>query len=98
MKGEAAEEPPDLASLLGVVEKTLVSFGMEPAEARQRLNLWRAQQHHIEGQALEALLSNMGPEEQAQHLLRWAIEGQIVEDDLREGAAALGIDLDPPPD
>lgn len=99
MKVKAAEEgPPDWTAILEVVEKALVSVGMEPMEARHRINLWKARQHALEGQALESLLPGMTPEEQAQQLLRWALEGQVLEDDLRVGAATLGLDLDPPPD
>lgn len=70
------------------------SFGFPDAEARHRVALWRARQHSLEGQALEALLPSLSPEERAQRLLAWALQGGELEDDLRQGAAALGLGLD----
>jgi len=98
VKVKAAEEPPDWTAILAVVAQMLVNVGMDPAEAQQRINLWKARQHNLEGQALETLMPGMDPGEQAQQLLRWALEGEVIEDDLRRGAAALNFDPDPPPD
>ncbi len=97
MKVKAAEEPPDWAAILAVVAQMLVNVGMDPAEAQQRINLWKARQHNLEGQALETLLPGMNLAEQAQQMLRWALEGEVLEDDLRSGAAALGMVFDPDP-
>lgn len=69
------------------------SFGLAEAEARQRVTLWRARQHSLEGQTLEALLFSLSPEERAQRLFQWALQGAEVENGLVEGAAELGIDL-----
>lgn len=90
---------PTLEAIAAQVLAILVeTFDFPEAEARQRIALWRAQQHNLEGQALESLLPGMNPEQQAQELLRWALEGLALEDDLRSGAAALDFDPDPPPD
>ena len=69
------------------------SFDFPEAEARQRLALWRAQQHDVAGQALAVLLPGMTQEERHAALLKWTLEGLFVERDLRAGAAHLGIDL-----
>lgn len=97
MKVKAAADPPDWSSALELVETILVNVGLAPTEARQRVVLWRARQHHLEGQALETLFFRMDPSEHADQILRWALEGQAVEEDLRAGASALGIILDPDP-
>lgn len=68
------------------------TFDFPAAEARHRLNLWRAQQHALEGQALEELLPALSVEERAQALLRWALAGELLERDLKTGVA----ELDPP--
>ncbi len=82
----------DLEQILATVESLLVdTFGFPADEARHRLNLWRAQQHTLEGQALEATLPTLPLEERAQALLRWALEGEFLESDLREGARTLGL-------
>lgn len=84
----------DLEQILATVEALLVgTFGFPAAEARHRLNLWRAQQHALDGQALEGILPTMKPDERAQSLLRWALEGEFLERDLREGATTLGFPL-----
>ena len=99
MKAREAGQPLDLEAIAAqVVALMVTTFGFPEAEARQRIALWRAQQHKLEGQALESLLPGMNPEEQAQSLMRWALRGLTIEEDLRTGAAALGVDLDPPPD
>ena len=99
MKAQEAGQPLDLEAVAAQVVAIMVTtFGFPETEARQRIALWRAQQHNLEGQALECLLPGMSPEQQAQELLRWALEGQVIEDDLRSGAAALHFDPDPPPD
>lgn len=99
MKAPEAGQPLNLEAIAEqVVALMVTTFGFPEAEARQRITLWRAQQHSLEGQALESLLPGMTPEKQAQELLRWALEGQFIEDDLRRGAAALDFDPDPPPD
>lgn len=96
MKAQAGE-PLDLDSIAEQVVALLVStFHFPEPEALQRVTLWRARQHELEGQVLDGLLPSLAAEEQTQHLLRWALEGREIEDDLRAGAAALG--LDPPPD
>ncbi|MFN8606873.1 MAG: hypothetical protein U0931_05040 [Vulcanimicrobiota bacterium] len=98
MKAQAGE-PLDLEALTDKVVAILVrTFDFPEAEARQRVTLWRARQHHLEGQALETLLPELSAESQAQQLLRWALEGQEVENELLAGAAALRLDVDPPPD
>lgn len=83
----------DLEKILATVESLLVdTFGFSAAEARHRLNLWKAQQHALEGQALEAILPGLSLEEQGQAVLRWALEGELLERDLREGAGLLDPD------
>ncbi len=85
----------ELEQMLTTVERLLVdTFDFPPAEARHRLNLWRAQQHTLEGQALEATLPALSLEERAQALLRWALAGETLERDLRTGAAELDIQID----
>lgn len=91
MKAPEAGESLDLEAIAASVVAALVTFGMPETEARHRINLWKAAQHDLEGQALEAL----PPEARAEHLLRWALEGQAIEDDLRAGAAALALDIPP---
>lgn len=98
MKAQAGE-PLDLESVQEQVVALLVNaFDYPEPEARQRVTLWRARQHDLEGQALESLLPELSVERQAQQLLRWALEGHEIETDLLAGAAALGLDVDPPPD
>ena len=91
MKAPEAGEPLDLEAVAASVVAALVTFGMPETEARQRINLWRSAQHDLEGQALEALPHEV----RAEHLLRWALEGLAIADDLRAGAAALGLDFPP---
>jgi hypothetical protein len=90
MSGESL----DLDAIANQVVAILVStFDFPEAEARHRINLWKAQQHNLEGQALEAVLPNLTPEKRAQALLQWALTGQELEGQLREGGAKLGLDL-----
>lgn len=87
-------EQPELEAVAELVLRLLVdTFDFPEAEARQRLALWRAQQHSLEAQALEAALPLMTPEQRTQELLRWALEGDQVERELRDGAGRLGVDL-----
>ncbi len=87
-------QAPDLVALGEQVIRLLVdTFDFPEAEARQRINLWRAQQHDLAGQALEAILPGMTQAERDAALLKWALEGLFVERDLRDGAAKLGLDL-----
>lgn len=91
-----AEPGLDLEAILGQVERLLVdTFGFPEAEARQRLTLWRAEQHRLEGEALGTLLPGMSPDQGTQALLRHLLEGHALADQLRAGAAELGLD---PPD
>lgn len=69
------------------------SFGFSEVEARHRVALWRARQHNLEGEALEAQLRALPPDERAQRLLQWALQGAELEGVLRRGAAELGLDL-----
>lgn len=69
------------------------SFDFPEAEARHRLNLWRARQHDLAGQALEVTLPGMTAEEREAALLQWALQGLFLEQDLRTGAAELGLGL-----
>jgi len=69
------------------------SFDFPEAEARHRLNLWRARQHDLAGQALEVTLPGMTAEEREAALLQWALQGLFLERDLRKGADELGFDL-----
>ena len=97
MKVKAAAEPPEWTPVLELVETILVSVELEPAEAKQRVNLWMARQHLLEGQALETLLPGMEPADADLQLLRWSLEGHANDEDLRASAVALGILLDPDP-
>lgn len=86
--------PEDLEAIAEKAIGILVeSFDFPEAEARQRLALWRAQQHDLAGQMLAILLPGMTQEERDAALLKWALEGLFLERDLRAGAAQLGIDL-----
>ena len=97
--GGAGEGPrsDDMPDLEAIAEKALAilvgSFDFPEAEARQRLNLWRARQHDLAGQALEVMLPGMSQEERDAALLKWALEGLFLERDLRDGAAQLGHEL-----
>jgi hypothetical protein len=87
-------QAPDLVALGEQVIRLLVdTFDFPEAEARQRINLWRARQHDLAGQALEVILPGMTQAERDAALLKWALEGLFVERDLRDGASKLGIDL-----
>lgn len=87
-------QAPDLVALGEQVIGILVStFDYPEPEARQRINLWRARQHDLAGQALEVILPGMTQAEQDAALLKWALEGMFLERDLRDGAARLGLDL-----
>ena len=87
----------DLDAVCQQVIALLVStFDFPEAEARQRINLWKARQHDLEGQALQGILPHLSPEERAQELLRWALQGDQLEAELRKGATDLGIPLEPP--
>lgn len=90
-------EPDDLEAACVTVLRLMVdTFGFSEAEARHRLALWRARQHQLEGEALDRTLPGMSREEQARELLRWVLEGEQVESDLRSGAAELGLRVNPP--
>lgn len=93
----ADPHPEEIPDLEAIAEKALAilvgSFDFPEAEARQRLNLWRARQHDLAGQALEVLLPGMGQEEKDAALLKWALEGLFLERDLRDGAKQLGHQL-----
>lgn len=93
MKAKSPGEPAKLEAVQEQVVALLVSIGLPACEAVHRLNLWRARQHDLEGQALECILPSLPDDQQDQALLRWALEGQQLEDNLRAGAAALGLDL-----
>ncbi len=81
----------DLEAICDQVVYLLVNtFDFPEAEARQRINLWKADQHRLEGE----VLASLSPEERAQHLLRWVIEGDQVEKALRDGAKELGLTLE----
>jgi hypothetical protein len=87
----------DLEAIGDQVVRILVdSFDYPETEARQRVTLWRSQQHDLAGQALGAILSGMTREEREQALLKWAVEGLLLERDLMAGAEKLDIDLDQP--
>lgn len=84
----------DLEAICEQVVSLLVStFDFPEAEARHRINLWKARQHDLEGQALQGILPHLSPEERAQELLRWALQRAEIEGDLRKGAAQMGFDL-----
>lgn len=90
------DTPLDLEAICEQVVSLMVgTFDFPEAEARHRINLWKAQQHHLEGQALEAIMPHLSPEEKAQELLRWVLEGDKIEADLRHGAKELGIEIKP---
>lgn len=90
----APDQVPNLETLCDRVIGILVdTFDFPADEARQRLTLWRSQQHDLTGAALEAMLPAMGPAEKEAALLKWALEGAMIQADLRDGAARLGIDL-----
>ncbi|MBX3169266.1 MAG: hypothetical protein KF760_17815 [Candidatus Eremiobacteraeota bacterium] len=93
MKADSPRQPAKLEAIEEQVVAMLVSIGLPAAEAAHRINLWRARQHDLEGQALEAILPGLTPDQQDQAVLRWALEGQQLEDNLRAGACALGLDL-----
>ena len=80
-----------------VVSLMVGTFDFPEAEARHRINLWKARQHQLEGQALEAIIPHLSPEEKAQELIRWVLEGDKIEADLRQGAKELDIEIDPSP-
>lgn len=86
-----------MSELDGLCERVLSimveSFGFSDAEARHRLALWRAEQHQLEGQALEILLPAQSAGDQAESLRRWLLEGDQIRSDLLDGAAALRLDL-----
>lgn len=85
---------PDLEAACEKALSILVeSFDYPEAEARQRLNLWRARQHSLEGQALQVLLPGMAAADRDAALLQWALQGMLLEQDLRAGAAQLGTPL-----
>ncbi len=85
----------DLEAIGDQVVRMLVdSFDYPEKEARHRVTLWRSQQHDLAGQALGAILPGMAREEREQALLKWAVEGLLLERDLRTGAAYLDIPLD----
>lgn len=87
-------EPLDLETILEKVVSILVStFDFPEEEARHRVTLWKSQQHDLEGQALAGILPLLSPEQKAQELLRWALEGKELEQHLRHGAKELGLDL-----
>lgn len=94
--GEQGPQGPEL-DLEGVGRKALSilveSFDFPEAEARHRLNLWKARQHDLAGQALEVTLPGMTGEEREAALLQWALNGLFLEKDLRRGASELGLDL-----
>lgn len=86
----------DIENMLAIVERLMVeTFGFAEGDARQRLSLWKLQQHTLEGQALESLLPSLSPEDKARELLRWALEGKQLEGELRASSAQMGIDLTP---
>ena len=91
----APEGPvPDLEAVCAKVLAIMVeSFDFPEAEARHRLTLWKAQQHNLQAQALEAILPGMTAQERDAALLQWALEGLFLDRDLRSGASALNLDL-----
>lgn len=92
------DAPLDLEAICEQVVSLMVgTFDFPEAEARHRINLWKARQHHLEGQALEAIVPHLSPEEKAQELIRWVLEGEKIEADLRQGAKELEIEIDPSP-
>lgn len=70
------------------------SFGFEEAEARHRVNLWRARQHNLEADALQPLLAQMCPQDAQAELVRWILAGAEVEADLRASASDLRIKVE----
>lgn len=89
------EAPLDLDSILKQVAGMMVgTFGFSEAETQQRINLWKAQQHALEGDLFPSLAAGMSQQERDQALLEWAVKGLALESDLREGAARLGLALD----
>ncbi len=92
----SGDTPLDLEAICEQVVSLLVgTFDFPEAEARHRINLWKAQQHDLEGQALEAILPHLSPEKKAHELLRWVLEGEKIEADLRYGATELGLEIEP---
>jgi hypothetical protein len=74
---------PDLESIAERVVAILVeTFDFPETDARHRIALWRAQQHNLEGQVLESLLPLMSPEQRAESLVRWVLEGRRIEAEL----------------
>ncbi len=89
-----ADQVPSLEELCDRVIGILVdTFDFPADEARHRLALWRSQQHHLAGSALEVILPTMSPAEKDAALLKWALEGAMLQAELRDGAARMGIDL-----
>lgn len=91
------DAPLDLDAVCRQVVAILVdTFGYSVAESTQRVNLWRARQHGLEAQVLAGILPAMGPEEAQRELLRWMLEGEALDADLRSGARELELEIDPP--
>ena len=76
-----------------VVSIMIGTFGFSETEARHRLALWQAQQHQLEGQALDVLLPALSPGDQAEALRQWLRAGDDLRSQLLDGAAALRLDL-----
>jgi hypothetical protein len=89
------EAPLDLDAILKQVAGMMVStFGFSEDETRQRINLWKAQQHALEGDLLASMSAGKSQSERDQALLEWAVKGLGIESDLRDGASKLGLTLD----
>ena len=76
-----------------IVAIMIGTFGFSETEARHRLALWQAQQHELEGQALDVLLPALSPGDQAAALRLWLRAGEDLRSQLLDGAAALRLDL-----
>ncbi len=66
------------------------TFGFSEAETQQRINLWKAKQHALEGDLLASMSAGKSQRERDQALLEWAVKGLGIESDLRDGLPSSG--------
>ena len=90
--GDPAPDTSDLERMADQVVSIMVdTFGFDRADAEHRINLWKADQHRLEGEALDAILPMMDPERAKVEMLRYFLEGHELAERLEEGQKRLGL-------
>jgi hypothetical protein len=80
-----AQGPQTLDQVADQVVSILVdTFGFDQAEAQHRIDLWKADQHHLAGDVVKTLLPLMPPQERAEEMLRFVLRGQELIERLEE--------------